>query len=86
MLTLGSNSRSPILSFRKLVLRAIEAPLIAPIRWPTSEPATRGSNTIGTLQVATLRGLTRATARSAAVLPTLSGDARSDAWIADEKS
>ena len=37
------NSRSPMRSFRKLVLRAIEAPLIAEARCPTSEPATRGS-------------------------------------------
>ena len=61
-----ANNCWPRRSFRKLVLRAIEAPLTAPTRWPTSDPATRGSNTTGTLQVSTLRGLARATVRSPA--------------------
>ena len=54
-------------------MRAIALPLIAPARWPISEPATRGSNTTGTLRVATLRGLSRSTARSPAVRPIVSG-------------
>ena len=37
-----ANNCSPSRSFRKLVLRAIEAPLTAPTRWPTSDPDTRG--------------------------------------------
>jgi hypothetical protein len=69
-----ANSCSPSLSFRKLVLRAIDAPLTALARCPISEPATRGSNTTGTLRVATLRGLSRATARSPALRPIFSGD------------
>ena len=81
-----ANSCSPIRSFRKLVLRAIEAPLMAPTRWPTSDPDTRGSYTTGTLQVSTLRGLERATVRSPALRPTLSGDARSEACGAEVKS
>ena len=81
-----ANSCSPIRSFRKLVLRAIEAPLMAPTRWPTSDPDTRGSNTTGTLQVSTLRGLDRATVRSPALRPTLSGEARSEACGAEVKS
>ena len=80
------NSCSPSRSFRKLVLRAIEAPLMAPTRWPTSDPDTRGSNTTGTLQVSTLRGLARATVRSPALRPTLSGEARSEACGAEVKS
>src|ERR1700676_1901903 len=79
MRMLRANNCSPRRSLRKLVLRAIEAPFTAPTRWPTIDPATRGSNTTGTLQVSTLRGLARATVRSPAVRPTLSGDARSDA-------
>ena len=71
------NSRSPSLSLRKLVLRAIAAPLIALARWPTSEPATRRSNTTGTRLVSTLRGLSRSTVRSPAVRPTFSGESRS---------
>src|SRR3982074_1289329 len=74
-----ANNCSPRRSLRKLVLRAIDAPLTAPTRWPTSDPETLGSNTTGTLQVSTLRGLARATVRSPAVRPTLSGDARSEA-------
>src|SRR5450631_2170070 len=78
-----ANNCSPRRSFRKLVLRAIEAPFTAPTRWPTSEPDTLGSNTTGTLQVSTLRGLARATVRSPALRPTLAGDARSEACGAD---
>src|SRR3984893_3751618 len=74
-----ANNCLPRLAVRKLVLRAIEAACTAPTRWPTSEPETRGSNTTGTLQVSTLRGLARATARSPALRPTLSGEARSEA-------
>src|ERR1700736_806076 len=77
------NNCSPRRSLRKLVLRAIEAPLTAPTRWPTSDPDTRGLNTTGTLQVSTLRGLARATVRSPALRPTLSGDARSEACGAE---
>ena len=33
-----ANNCWPRRSFRKLVLRAIEAPFTAPTRWPTSEP------------------------------------------------
>src|ERR1700722_20424137 len=78
-----ANNYSPRQSLRKLVLRAIDAPLTAPTRWPTSDPATLGSNTTGTLQVSTLRGLARAAVRSPAVRPTLSGEARSDACGAE---
>ena len=67
------NSRSPMRSFRKLVLRAIDAPLIADARCPTSDPAMRGSNTIGTRRVSTLRGLSRRIARSPALRPILLG-------------
>ena len=69
----GEQLAAPILSCRKLVLRAIEAPLTALARCETSEPATRGSNTTGTLRVVTLRGLSRATARSPALRPIFSG-------------
>ena len=54
-------------------MRATEAPLAALARCETSEPATRGSNTTGTLRVVTLRGLSRSTARSPAVRPIFSG-------------
>ena len=69
----GRNSRSPMRSFRKLVLRATDAPLIADARCPTSDPAMRGSNTIGTRRVSTLRGLSRFIARSPALRPIFSG-------------
>ena len=75
----SANSLAPILSRRKLVLRATEAPLAALARCETSEPATRGSNTTGTLRVDTLRGLSRSTARSPAVRPIFSGVSRSAA-------
>ena len=78
-LTTQTVNCSPRRSLRKLVLRAIEAPLTAPTRWPTSDPDTRGSNTTGTLQVSTLRGLARATVRSPAIRPTRSGGSRSAA-------
>src|SRR3954468_24558032 len=81
-----ANSCWPSLSFRKLVLRAIEAPLMAPTTWPTSDPATRGSNTTGTLQVSTLRGFARATVRSPAERPTISGDSKSEPCGAAVKS
>ena len=45
-----------------------------------------GAYTTGTLQVSTLRGLDRATVRSPARRPTLSGEARSQAWGAEVKS
>jgi len=61
-------------------------PLAAEARWPISEPATRASNTTGTLRVATLRGLSRSTARRPAVRPTLSAGSRSPACRAEEKS
>src|SRR6187549_1794699 len=72
----SENSFAPILSLRKLVLRAIDAPLTALARCETSEPAERGSNTTGTLRVLTLRGLRRAIARCAALWPIFSGDSR----------
>ncbi len=82
----AAKMRSPILSFRKLVLRAMDAPFTALERWPTIEFATRGSNTTGTFVVATLCGLRRLTARSPALRPTASGAARSDEWSVEEKS
>ena len=45
----------------------IALPFTAEARWLTSEPATRGSNTTGNRPVATLRGLSRRTARSPAL-------------------
>ncbi len=82
----GANRRSPSRSLRKLVLRAIALPLMADARWPTSEPAMRGSKTTGTRLVETFLGLSRRTARSPAERPISSGAARSAAWIAEEKS
>ena len=45
----GANTCCPSLSCRKLVLRATATPAIAPAKWPSSEPATRGSNSTGYL-------------------------------------
>ena len=75
----SANNLAPIFSRRKLVLRAIEAPLTALARCDTSELATRGSNTTGTLRVETLRGLSRAMARSPALRPIFSGLSMSEA-------
>ena len=86
MLMPGAKIRSPSLSLRKLVLRAIAAPLMALTRWPTIEPATWESNTTGTFLVETLRGLSRATAFSPALCPIFSGASRSEACSAEEKS
>jgi len=47
---------------------------------------TRGSNTIGTFCVLTLRGLRRRTARSPAWRPTSAGSSRSSAKTAEENS
>ena len=66
MLMPDAKSCSPSLSRRKLVLRAMAAPLAAAATCPSMEPETRGSNTTGTRRVDTLRGLRRLTARSPA--------------------
>ena len=76
-------SFAPILSRRKLVFRATEAPFTALARCETSDPAERGSNSTDTLRVDTLRGFRRATARSPALRPMSSGRSRSRAWRTD---
>jgi len=59
-----ANNRSPSLSLRKLVLRATALPLIRHGQMANETPEMRLSNTTGTFLVSTLRGLSRATARS----------------------
>ena len=79
-----ANTGAPSRSFKKLVPRATEGPLIAPTRWRSSEPATRGSYTTGQRQVATLRAPRRRTARSPARRPTVAASSRSPPWTALE--
>ena len=66
-----------MLSSRKLALRYSAPPDTAPSRWPTSERATSAENSTGYCPVGTLRGSSRATARSAARRPIAAGDSRS---------
>ena len=77
MVRAGFMTCSPIFSFRKLVPRAIEVPLIADVRWRTRLGDIRGSNTTGKEFVAPLRGFSLATARSPAVRPISSGARKS---------
>ena len=79
MLMPGAKTPRPIMSFKKLTPRAIDAPEIALAKWPTNPFATRGSYTIGTDCDLTLRGLRRPTARSPARFPMISGLSRSSA-------
>ena len=71
--------RSPSLSFRKLVPRAIDGPEIAPSRCEIKPRATRGSNTTGQRQVGIFFAPSRLTARSPALLPISAGSRRSAA-------
>ncbi len=63
----------PSASSRKLVLREIAWPEMAPTRWPSMLEPTRGSSTTGIAPLATRPGLSRATARSPARVPIDSG-------------
>ena len=56
----------------------------APSTWPIIELETRGSSTIGTFSVATLRGFKRRTARSPALVPSAAADFRSEKNTAEE--
>ena len=65
---------------RKLVLRAIEAPLTALRRWPTRLVATRGSNTTAALRVVSFSDSSRRTARSPARAPIDASSGMSARW------
>jgi len=68
---------SPSCPARKDAERQIESPEAASKRWPISERATSGANTMGTRWVGTRRAPRRRKARRAASCPIDSGDSRS---------
>ena len=73
MFTPAAKIRVPSASSRKLVLRVIAWPEIAPIRCPTRLDPTRGSKITGTAPLSIRPGLTRATVRSPARRPISAG-------------
>ena len=77
MVTPAPNTRVAELSWRKLVLRAIAEPVIAPAKWPNKVAETRGSNSTGYFPGLGRAAPTRATARSPARRPMSTGLSRS---------